>query len=188
MLETFIFPMLGEKPIGNITASELLVELRKIEEKGLNETARRTKQRCGRIFRHGIGLGYPIRDITPDLRRLLEAPQVEHHAGLTDPRAVGELLLDFDGYTGKYVTRCALKFQPLVFLRPFELRNLEWDWVDFESAQVRIPRARMKGKRTYHIVPLTIQALAILKELGVAGPSDDITLPPWEHHRAAARR
>jgi len=156
MLETFIFPKLGDKPIGDITASQLLVELKKIEEKGLNETARRTKQRCGRVFRHGIGLGYPIRDITPDLRGLLEAPQVEHHAGLTDPREVGELLLELDGY---------LKLQPLVFLRPFELRNLEWEWVDFDEAQLRIPRAHMKGKRTYHLVPLAIQALAILKEL-----------------------
>jgi integrase len=165
MLETFIFPKLGDKPIGDITASELLVELKKIEAKGMNETARRTKQRCGKVFRHAIGLGHKVRDLTPDLRGLLEAPQVEHHAGLTDPRQVGELLLDIDGYTGRFVTRCALRFEPLVFLRPFELRKLEWANVDFESAELRVPRGQMKGQRTYHIVPLAIQALAILKEL-----------------------
>ena len=165
MLETFIFPALGNRPITAITASELLVELKKIEMKGLNETARRTKQRCGKVFRHAIGLGHPVRDITTDLRGLLEAPIVEHHAALTDPRQVGELLLDIDDYQGRFVTRCALRLEPLIFLRSSELRNLEWAHVDFEVAELRIPRVNMKGKRSYHIVPLAIQALAILKEL-----------------------
>jgi hypothetical protein len=89
MLETFIFPKLGDKPIGDITASELLVELKKIEARGLNETARRTKQRCGKVFRHAIGLGHKVRDLTPDVRGLLEAPQVEHHAGLADRSSSG---------------------------------------------------------------------------------------------------
>jgi hypothetical protein len=116
MLETFIFPKLGDKPIGDITASELLVELKKIEAKGLNETARRTKQRCGKVFRHAIGLGHAVRDLTPDLRGLLEAPDVEHHAALTDPRQIGTLLLDIDNYDSRFITRCALRFEPLVFL------------------------------------------------------------------------
>jgi hypothetical protein len=106
MLETFIFPKLGDTPIAQITASDLLVELKKIEAKGLNETARRTKQRCGKVFRHAIGLGHAVRDLTPDLRGLLEAPQVEHHAALTDPRQIGELLLDIDNYDGRFITRC----------------------------------------------------------------------------------
>jgi integrase len=165
MLETFIFPKLGDKPITAITASELLVELKKIEAKGMNETARRTKQRCGKVFRHAIGLGHKVRDLTPDLRGLLEAPQVEHHAALTDPRQVGQLLLDIDTYEGRVITGCALRLEPLIFLRSLELRSLEWEWLDFESAELRIPRRNMKGKRTYHIVPLAIQALAILKEL-----------------------
>lgn len=165
MLETFIFPALGKRPITTITASELLVELKKIELKGLHETARRTKQRCGRVFRHAIGLGHKVRDLTPDLCGLLEAPQVEHHAALTDPRQIGELLLDIDQYDGRFLTRCALRFEPLVFLRSRELRYLEWEHVDFEAAELRIPRGVMKGKRVCHIVPLSIQALAILKEL-----------------------
>lgn len=165
MLETFIFPKLGRRLIAEITANELLVELKKIEAKGMNETARRTKQRCGKVFRHAIGLGHPVRDLTPDLRGLLEAPQVEHHAALTDPRQVGALLLDIDGYEGRFITRCALRLAPLLFLRPFELRHLEWSYVDFEEAELRIPRLNMKRKRAHHIVPLAVQALAILKEL-----------------------
>lgn len=165
MLETFIFPQLGTKPIGQITRSELLVELKKIEAKGLLETARRTKQRCGKVFRHAIGLGHDIRDITPDLRGLLEAPQTEHHAAPNDPRAIGELLLDIDAYPGRFVTRCSLRLRPLLILRPFEQRALEWDWIDFENAEIRMPRISMKGARTYHVVPLSIQALAIFKEM-----------------------
>ena len=157
MLETFIFPKLGNTPIAQITASDLLVELKKIEAKGLNETARRTKQRCGKVLRHAIGLGHAVRDLTPDLRGLLEAPQVEHHAALTDPRHIGELLLDIDSYDGRFITRSAPRLEPLVFLRSFELRHLEWEHVDFEAAELRIPRTNMKGKRTYHIVPLAIQ-------------------------------
>jgi integrase len=166
MLETFIFPKLGDKPVGEITAPELLVELKKIETKGLLETARRTKQRCGKVFRHAIGLGHhTVRDITTELRGLLEAPQVEHHAAPNDPRAIGEPLLDIDSYPGRFVTRCSLRLRPLLFLRPFEQRALEWEWIDFEEAEIRIPRTSMKGARTYHVVPLSIQALAIFKEL-----------------------
>jgi hypothetical protein len=73
-LRDYIFPYLGSKPIDSISPQELLVVLKKIETKGLLETARRTKQRCGQVFRHGIGLGYCPRDITIDMRGLLEAP------------------------------------------------------------------------------------------------------------------
>lgn len=165
MLETFIFPELGPKPIGQVTASDLLVELKKIEAKGMYETARRTKQRFGKVLRHAVGLGHQVRDFTPDLRGLLEPPQSEHHAALTDPRHVGELLLDIDAYTGRFVTKCALRLNPLLFLRPFELRGLEWAFVDFEGAELRMPRRSIKGQRTDLVVPLSIQALAIFKEL-----------------------
>jgi integrase len=155
MLATFIFPVLGPRPSTLITASELLVELKKIELQGLHETCRRTKQRCGKVFRHDIGLGLQVRDLTPDLRGLLEAPDVEHHAALTDPPQIGELLLDIDGYSGRFITRSALRFEPLVFLRSRELRSLEWEHVDFAAAELRIPRGIMKGKRVYHRSSLT---------------------------------
>ena len=165
MLETFIFPALGNRPITRSPPRNSWSSSKRLKMKGLNETARRTKQRCGKVFRHAIGLGHPVRDITTDLRGLLEPPIVEHHAALTDPRQVGELLLDIDNYQGRFVTRCALRLEPLIFLRSSELRNLEWEHVDFEAAELRIPRGMMKGKRSYHVVPLAIQALAILKEL-----------------------
>lgn len=164
MLQSFIFPELANRPIGSITPSELLVVLKKIESQGLNETARRTKQRCGQVFRHAIGLGYAERDITGDLRGLLEPPIVTHHASIADPTAVGELLRAIDGYTGRRTTVCALKLAPLLFVRPGELRSAEWTLVDFDIAQLRIPGATMKMD-VQHIVPLSRQVLAILREL-----------------------
>jgi integrase len=164
MLQSFVFPELGNRPIGSITPSELLVVLKKIETQGLNETARRTKQRCGQVFRHGIGLGSVERDITVDLRGLLEPPIVTHHASITDPSTVGALLRAIYGYTGKRTTVCALKLAPLLFVRPGELRTAEWAHVDLGNAEWRIPAAIMK-MGVQHIVPLSLQALAVLEEL-----------------------
>jgi integrase len=123
-----------------------------VRKGGMHETARRTKQRCGKVFRHAIGLGQQVRDITVDLRGLLEPPTVEHHAALTDPRQVGELLLDLDTYEGRFITRCALRLEPLVFLRSRELRHLEWAHVDFEAtAESTGARAMEKRCRSMSI-------------------------------------
>ena len=108
---------MGSKPIDSISYQDLLVVLKKIETKGLLETARRTKQRCGQVFRHGIGLGYCTRDITLDLRGLLEPPVVEHYPSITDPHQVGRLLRSIEAYSGRRLTQLALKLSPLVFVR-----------------------------------------------------------------------
>jgi integrase len=163
-LQTFIYPRLGSKPIGSITPQELLQVLKDIEARDMAETARRTKQRCGQVFRHAIGLGLASRDITIELRGLLEPPIVKHHASITEPAAVGALLRAIDGFSGRFVTRYALKLSPLVFLRPGELRKAQWSEIDFENAEWRIPADRMKRK-VQHIVPLSHQALAVLRDL-----------------------
>ena len=164
LLESFIFPDLGAQPIGGITAPELLTVLKKIEGDDMHESARRAKQRCGQVFRHAIGLGFATRDITLDLRGLLEAPIVTHRAAIKDPAKVGALLRALDRYSGREETRLALKLAPLVFLRPGELRRAEWAHIDFEEAQWRIPPHIMK-MRDQHIVPLSRQALDVLRQL-----------------------
>jgi integrase len=164
VLERFVFPALGKRPIGAITAKELLLVLKKIEVQNFHETARHTKQKCGQILRHAVGLGFAERDITMDLRGLLQAPLVEHHASITEPARAGALLRAIDGYHGRLETRGALRLAPLVFVRPGELRSAEWAHVDLEEAQWRIPAHLMKMKRP-HIVPLSRQAIAILREL-----------------------
>ena len=125
-LEGYIIPELGREDVNSIRPSQLLPVFKRIEAKGLLETARRTKQRCGQVFRQGIGLGLCERDIASDFRGLLEAPTVEHHAAITDPAAVSALLCKIDRYAGRALTRLALKFSPLVFVRPHNLRKARW--------------------------------------------------------------
>jgi integrase len=91
-------------------------------------------------------------------------PKEKHHASLTDPKQIGELLRAIDGYEGTFITKCALRLAPLVFVRPGELRKAEWHEFDLEKGEWRIPGERMK-MREQHIVPLSKQAIAILKEL-----------------------
>lgn len=180
-LRDYVFPFVGTKPIDSISTQELLTVLKKIETRGLLETARRTKQRCGQVFRHGIGLGYCSRDITVDMRGLLEPPTVEHHASLTDPTAVGSLLLDIDAYSGYPLTVKALKLSPLVFVRPGELRKAQRAQFDLDAAEWRIPRRDVKGKKQPHIVPLSRQALEIISEL-LANPVGSLFLFPALGH------
>lgn len=163
-LEKNVFASLGPKPIRDITAPELLAAVRLIEGRGAVESARRILQMCGQIFRYAIATGQADRDIAADLRGSLPPAREKHHASLTDPKAVAQLLRAIDGYQGSLVAVCALKLAPLVFVRPGELRHAEWSEIDFDKAEWRIPAAKMKMKEQ-HIVPLSRQAVAILLEL-----------------------
>jgi integrase len=164
ILERHIFPELGARPIGDIQSQELLRTLKQIELKGLRFTALRAKQRCGRVFRYAVGLGYAERDITLSLRGLLEPPRIRHRPGITDPRRLGELLDAIESYSRREVTRIALKLALLFFVRPGELRKARWEQFDFERAQWRIPAKCMKA-RVQHLVPLCRQALELLRRL-----------------------
>ena len=164
ILGSFVYPRLGSRPIGAITAPEVLAVLRPIESRGMNETAHRALQRCGQIFRYAIATGRATRDITSDLRGALAPVVVENRAAITEPAKIGALLRAIDDYIGHPATLMALKLSPLVFLRPSELRAAEWSEIDLQAAEWRVPAARMK-MRERHIVPLASQAVAILREL-----------------------
>lgn len=163
-LERDIFPWIGGRTIGEIKAPDLLAVVRRIEDRGAVETAHRALQNCGQVFRYAVATGRAERDPTRDLRGALPPPQERHHASITDETGVGELLCAIDGYEGHFVTRCALRLAPLVFVRPGELRAATWSEIDFAKAEWRIPAARMK-MREVHIVPLAQQAIAILREI-----------------------
>jgi integrase len=164
ILETFLFPEIGGRPIAEVTPRELLTALRKIEESGKLETAKRAKIKAGQVFRHAVLEGKVESDPTASLRGALKPPRNRHHAAITDPVQIGELLRAIDGFTGQPVTLAALKLAPLVFVRPGELRQAEWAEIDLEGAIWRIPPERMKMKAT-HLVPLSSQAVAVLREL-----------------------
>jgi integrase len=170
-LEQDAFPWFGSTPVGEVTAPMLLAALRKVEDRGAIETAHRVKQACGQVFRFGIATGRCERDPSADLKDALKPVIVKHHAAIVDPFAVGGLLRAIHDYEGHPVTRAALKLAPLVFLRPGELRQAEWTEIDLDAGMWTIPAARMKRTKQQklsgapHIVPLSTQAVAVLKEL-----------------------
>ncbi|MBW2572776.1 MAG: tyrosine-type recombinase/integrase [Deltaproteobacteria bacterium] len=163
-LELYVFPWLGSRPIAQITPPELLAVLRKIERKGILETAHRTKQNCGQVFRYAIATGRAERDPSADLRGALTPVKHGHMATIKKKKKIGELLRAIDGYEGTPVAKYAMKLAPLVFVRPGELRHAEWNEIDLEKAEWRIPAEKMKMKDP-HIVPLSTQAVEILKKI-----------------------
>jgi integrase len=162
-MERDLFPYLGTLPLDDIAPPQLLAVFRRVEERGATESAHRLKQTTGQIFRFGVATGRAQRDITPDLKGALPAHQKKHFPAITEPDKVGRLLNMIDAYEGTATVRAALKLAPLVFVRPKELRNAEWQEVNFEAAEWRIPGSKMKMGED-HIVPLSSQALEILQE------------------------
>jgi integrase len=163
-LEKDAFPWLGSRPIAEITPPEILKVLRRIEERGAVETAHRLRNYCGQIFRYAIATGRADRDASADLKGALPSPVKEHRAAITDPKGTAGLLRAMDSYKGSLVTKCALRLAPLVFVRPGELRKAEWAEIDLDEAEWNIPAEKMK-MRVPHLVPLSIQAVEILREL-----------------------
>jgi integrase len=163
-LERDLFPSLGNRPVASITAPELLSALRKIEGRGAIETAHRAKQTAGQIFRYAIVTGRAERDPSGDLKNALKNPKKKHLAAITDPAEVGRLMLSIDGFRGTPAVRAALRLSPLLFQRPGEIRHMEWTEIDWEAKRWEIPAVKMKMRQP-HIVPLSQQALEVLREL-----------------------
>jgi integrase len=163
-LERDVFPWLGQRPIAELKAPELLAVLRRIESRGALESSHRAKQNCGQVFRYAVATGRADRDPTGDLRGALPPPKEKHHASIIEPKRIGGLLRAIDAYEGFFATKCALRLAPLVFVRPGELRQAQWQEFDLDKAEWRIPAERMKA-REQHIVPLARQAIEILREL-----------------------
>jgi len=163
-LTSYVFPYLGDQPISDIGAPEVLSVLRRLEARGVLETAHRTKIICGQVFRYAVATGRAQRDPTTDLRGAIPPAEVTHMPAITDPVEVGALLRAIDAYEGSHIVESALKLAPLLFVRPGELRTAEWKEIDLEKAEWNIPARKMKIKEP-HLVPLSRQAVAILRNL-----------------------
>jgi len=161
-LERDIFPWIGGRPVAEITAPELLAVVRRIESRGALETAHRALGNCGQVFRYAVATGRAERDPSGDLRGALPPVKGEHFAAITEPKRVAEILRAMDGYEGTLTVRCALRLAPLVFVRPGELRKAEWADIDLDAAEWRYTVTKTN---TPHIVPLSRQAVEILREL-----------------------
>ncbi|HWY88720.1 MAG TPA: integrase arm-type DNA-binding domain-containing protein [Gemmataceae bacterium] len=162
-LESYVFPSLGPRPIGEITAPQVLAMLRPIEAKGILHTAQRMMQLTGQVFMYAIATGRAERNPVPDLRGALKTPIRENHSYLKESE-LPEYLKKLEAYDGDLLTKQALRLLLLTFVRTTELRAAEWTEIDWDKAEWRIPKERMKMKEP-HIVPLSTQAIAVLKEL-----------------------
>lgn len=163
-MENDVFPWIGGRPVAELSAPEFLSVARRIEGRGAIESAHRILQNCGQVMRYAIATGRAERNPVADLKGALPPAPERHHAAITDTAAIGGLLRAIEGYSGTLGTKCALRLAPLVFLRPGELRNAEWSEFDLDAAEWNIPAHKMK-MREPHLVPLSSQAVEILREL-----------------------
>ncbi|MEE9426052.1 MAG: integrase arm-type DNA-binding domain-containing protein [Methylococcales bacterium] len=162
LLERNIFPVLGHKPIDQITPAELRDVLLVMRDKNILESARRTLRICARIFRYAVLNDKCTQDITLPIRDVLPPVKVTHYAAVTEPNQVKLLLQSIDDYEGSFIVKCALQLAPLVFVRPLELRSLEWKTINFETTEWRYLVSKTD---TPHVVPLSYQAIQILEKL-----------------------
>lgn len=155
---------IGRVPVAEIGPADILAAVRKIEDKGNLESARRTLQLASSVFRYAVATVRLSSDPTRDLRGALLTPKVTHYGAITDPRKAGELLLAIDGYDGHAVTKIALQVAPHVFVRPGELRQAQWGEIDLAAALWTIPAEKMKMRKPHH-VPLSLQAVELFRTL-----------------------
>jgi len=169
VLTKHIYPAFGARPIESITVSDMSEFLRGLKAQDLSETVRRAQQLITKIFQHWMGDKRCTLKSNParELEGMITTRASNHYATITDPRKIGALLRAIDGYDGDATTRHALRLLPYVFVRPGELRHAKWSEFDLDGADGaiwRVPKFRMK-KRVEHFVPLSRQAVAIIKEL-----------------------
>ncbi len=164
-LEADVFPVLGSKPIGDITAPQLVAMAKRIEARGALDIAKRSLQTCGQVFRYAVAHGIIERNPAADVRPAdaLKPRKKDHYARL-DTKELPELLRKIEAYQGSPWTRLAIKLMMLTFVRTGELIGAQWDEFDLEAREWRIPAERMKMK-TPHVVPLADQAVEVVQTL-----------------------
>lgn len=156
------FPWLGSRPIAEVEAPEILDALKRVDSRGARFTANRLRGEISRVFRYGIKEGLCKTDPARDLLGAIPPAQTTHFASITEPAKVGEMLRAFDGFTGTFPVLCALRLAPMLFVRPGELRNAEWEQFNLDKGEWRY---LVTKTTTPHLVPLAAQAVAILREL-----------------------
>ncbi len=170
-LEADVFPYIGRRPVADVTPPELLDTLRRIEGRGVVETAHRARENCSQVFRYAVATGRATSDPARDLKDALKTPVVKHFPAITKPERLADLLRACAGYAGTPVVRTALLLAPMLLLRPGELRHAQWAEFDLDASAWLVPAARMKREKAGklqgapHLVPLPVQAVEALREL-----------------------
>jgi integrase len=161
-LESYIFPWLGDKPISEINAPQILEVVKRIEKLNKLETAHRTLQATSQVFKYAIQKGKALRNPCPDLQGALPSPMVKHMAAFTEPKQIAELLRAIDAFAGTFTVQTALRLSPLVFTRPSELRRAKWADIDLEAKEWRY---LVTKTNTMHLVPLSNQAAKLFADM-----------------------
>lgn len=164
LLDNDLLPWLGKTPVNQLETADLLACLQRIEDRGALETAHNARQVLSQIFRYAKQTRRVDENPAQDLAGALKPKQTTHHAAITDPEEFGKLLKAIDDYEGTHVVRCLLKLCPLLFQRPGEMISMRWSEIDWKQSLWRLPADKMKTRQA-HDVPLSTQAISILKDL-----------------------
>ncbi|GKJ62525.1 TPA: tyrosine-type recombinase/integrase [Klebsiella pneumoniae] len=174
-LEDNLFPAIGKRNIADLKTRDLLAPIKAVELSGRLEVASRLQQRTTAIMRYAVQSGLLDYNPAQEMAGAVASSNRQHRPAL-ELRRTPELLQRIDSYTGRPLTRLAVKLTLLVFIRSSELRFARWSEIDFETSMWTIPAEReaiegikhsQRGSkmRTSHLVPLSRQALAILKQV-----------------------
>lgn len=170
-MEKNIFPWLGTRPLIEIEAPEVLATLRRIESRGAIDTTHRVKSIVSTVFKYAIAIGRAVRNPAADVGVALKTTVKGHHPAITEPKRFAQMLRDIYAYSGSNITRAAVQIHALTFQRPNEIQGMEWKEIDLDTGTWIIPPVRMKntlGRKEHgdaHTVPLSTQAVAVLKDL-----------------------
>ena len=175
-----VFPFIGQTSISDVTVPELLKLLRRIEERGANETAHRVLGNIGEVYHYAIASGKAERNIAVDIKGALQPVKKQHLAAITEPMRVSELLRMIDGYSGTLTVQSALKLAPLTFVRPGELRKALWSEIDLDVGEWRFTVTKTQ---TPHVVPLSRQAIVILETLHPVTAQSEYVFPNLRSRR-----
>jgi len=182
---SYLLPIIGKMPIDEISSPIMLKLLLEIQDKGLLDTLQKVKGIANGVFSHSVGMGIitvnPVRDLPNDI---FKKKLIKQHATITDPKEIGLLLNMLDQHIGSDEVNAALTIAPHVFLRPGELTGLLWSEVDFHARLIRINANRMKTKKV-HLVPMSTQVLATLKNLSQIDTGSDYVFPTPRNRNAS---
>ncbi len=167
---------LAKRPIAEILPAEILGLCKRFEGLGRRETARRLRGTIGSVFRYAVVTLRATNDPTYALKGALLRPNVQHRAAITDEAKLGALMANIDEYDGWPTLRAALLLLALTMTRPGDVRHMRKSEIVFPKALWRIPAERMKMRRP-HDVPLSRQALAIIREVWDLTAGNGLLLP-----------
>lgn len=178
-----LFPWLGPRPLTELKPPEILLVLKKVENRGSIETAHRCKGIVSQVFDYCIATGRAAVNPAQALGAALKSKVSGNHPAIVEPGRFGQMLRDIDGYAGSPITRAALQIHALTFQRPNEVSGMTWGELDLDGAMWVIPGQRMKrtvkakASGSPHHVPLSRQAVEVLRELKPLTGSGEVVFP-----------